>query len=323
MFSIFIVILFAKEGCMLETLLNTREVATYLQINEKQVYRLIRSGGIPCTRVTGKWLFPQSLVEEWVQRSARAKTLDTTRSLAVTERFGLDRGLLVAGSNYLLLDALLELARQRNPAYLFYATNLGSSGGLEALKQGKAHVALTHLRDPATGEYNIPFLSQYVPLDVVVAVTLWHRRVGLLQRPDGPGVESFADLRQRKVRFVNRQRGSGIRWLIEQRLQEAKVKTSQLKGYDTEVWTHWEVGRCILRHQADVGVAAESVARLFGLMFREMVEERFDLVVLKDHYFTKPVQALLEVLVSTELKTRVAALGGYDMRDSGKVAFSQ
>jgi excisionase family DNA binding protein len=308
---------------MPETLLNTREVAAYLHINEKQVYRLIREGGIPCTRVTGKWLFPQSLVEEWVQRSARAKTLGAARSLAVTERFGLDRGLLVAGSNDLLLDVLLELTRQHYPEYLLYATNLGSFGGLEALKQGKAHIALAHLRDPTTGEYNVPFLGQYVPLDAVVAVTLWHRRVGLLRRPDGPRVESFADLRQRRVRFINRQRGSGIRWLIDQRLQEAKVKASQLKGYDTEVWTHWEVGMNILRRQADVGVAAESVARLFGLMFREVVEERFDFVVLKDYYFTKPVQALLEILTSHELKTRATTLGGYDVRDTGKVAFPQ
>jgi putative molybdopterin biosynthesis protein len=218
---------------------------------------------------------------------------------------------------------LLEPARQRSPEYLISATNLGSFGGLEALKQGKAHVALAHLRDPATGEYNLPFLSQYVPLDAIVTITLWHRRVDLLQRSTGPQVESFADLRQRKVHFVNRQRGSGIRWLIDQRLQEAKVKTSQLKGYDTEVWTHWEVGMSILRHQADVGVAAESVAHLFGLMFREVVEERFDLVVLKDHYFTKLVQALLEVLASTEFKTRATALGGYDVRDTGKVVFPQ
>lgn len=306
---------------MSETLLNTREVAAYLQINEKQVYRLIRSGNIPCTRVTGKWLFPQSLVEEWVQRSAHTKTLGASRPLAVTERFGLDRGLLVAGSNDLLLDSLFEIARQRYPEYLIYTTTLGSFGGLEALKQGKAHVALAHLRDPKSGEYNIPFLSQYVPLDAVVAVTLWHRRVGLLHRPDGPAAESFADLRRRSLRFVNRQRGSGIRWLIDQQLQEAKVKTGQLKGYDTEVWTHWEVGLNILRHQADVGVAAESVARLLSLTFHEVVEERFDLLVSKEHYFTKPLQALLEIVTSSELKARAMALGGYDVRNTGKVAF--
>ena len=307
---------------MPETLLNTREVAAYLQINEKQVYRLIRDGGIPCTRATGKWLFPQSLVEEWVQRSARTRALHTTRSAAVTERFGLDRGLLVAGSNDPLLDSLFELARRRYPEYLVYVINLGSFGGLEALKQGKAHVALAHLRDPATGEYNTPFLGQYLAPDQVVAATLYHRRVGLLHRRDGPIVESFAALRNRKIRFVNRQRGSGIRWLVDQRLQEAKIRPAQLKGYDLELWTHWEIALAILRHQADVGVAAESVAHLFNLAFHEIVEERFDLVVLREHYFTKPVQALLDILTSSDLASRAAALRGYDLRDAGKIAFS-
>jgi len=306
---------------MPETLLNTREVAAYLQINEKQVYRLIRRGSIPCTRVTGKWLFPQTLVEEWVQRSARAKTLSASRPTAVTERFGSDRGLLVAGSNDLVLDSLFALFRQRHPEYLIYATNLGSFGGLEALRQGKAHVALAHLRNPQTGEYNISFLSQYFSLDTVVAVALWHRRVGLLQRPGQPAVQSFADLKRRGVRFVNRQRGSGIRLLIDQHLQEAKIKATQVKGYDAEVWTHWEVGTRVLRNQAEVGVAAESVARLLGLAFHEVVEERFDLIVLKDDYFAKPVQALLGVVTSSELKERALALGGYDLRDTGKVMF--
>jgi excisionase family DNA binding protein len=83
---------------MPETLFTTREVAEYLRINEKQVYRLIRNGSIPCTRVTGKWLFPKTLVEEWVQRSAHGRALKVVHSAAVTERFGPDRGLLVAGS---------------------------------------------------------------------------------------------------------------------------------------------------------------------------------------------------------------------------------
>src|SRR3989442_1680933 len=116
-------------------------------------------------------------------------------------------------------------------------------------------------------------------------------------------------------------RGSGIRWLIDQRLQEAKVKPNQLKGYDTEVWTHWKVGLNILRRQADAGVAAEAVARLFGLAFRAVVEERFDLLVLKEHYFTKPVQALLEALTSSDLNAHAGALGGYDVRNTGKVVF--
>ncbi|MGE0682943.1 MAG: substrate-binding domain-containing protein [Candidatus Binatia bacterium] len=306
---------------MPEILLNTREVAEYLHINEKQVYRLIRNGGIPCTRVTGKWLFPKSLIEEWVQQSARTQSLKMAKMLTITERFGLDHGLLVAGSNDLLFDVLLEETRQRYPEYLIYTTNLGSFGGLEALKQGKAHVALAHLREPVTGEYNAAFLRQYFPPDAVVAVTLWRRRVGFLQRPSESSLESFADLRQSKKRFINRQRGSGIRWLIEQTLQEAKIKPAQIKGYDVEAWTHWEVGLAVLRRQADVGVATESVARLLGLAFFQLVEERFDLVVPKDYYFTKPVQAMLEVLNSQTFKQRADALGGYAVRETGKLAF--
>ena len=306
---------------MPEKLLNTHEVASLLQVKEKQVYRLVRSGGIPCTRVTGKWLFPQSQVEEWVQRSARSKIADASRSLAVTERFGLDQGLLIAGSDDLLLGSLFELMRQQYPEYLVYVTNLGSFGGLEALRLGKAHLALCHLRDPTSGEYNIPFLPRYFSADAVVAVTLWHRKVGFLQRASGPKVESFVDLRRRGIHFVNRQRGSGVRWLIDHHLQDAKVPTAKLKGYDFEVWTHWEVGLAILHNRADVGVAVESVSRLFGLVFHEIIEERFDLLVSKDHYFTKPVQALLSALMSSELRARATTLGGYDVRETGKVAF--
>lgn len=306
---------------MPETLLNTREVAAYLQINEKQVYRLVRTGRIPCTRVTGKWLFPQTLVEQWIQRSAQTKNLGATRPMAVAERFGLDRGLLIAGSDDLLFGSLLELTRLRFPEYLVYTTNLGSFGGLEALKNGKAHIALAHLRDHTTGEYNTPFLVQQFAEGTVVAVTLWHRRVGLLSRPDGPSMTSFADFRKRKVDFVNRQRGSGIRWLIDQQIETNKLKVSQLKGYNTEVWTHWEVGLHILRRQADVGVATEAVARLLGLTFSPLVEERFDLVVLKDHYFTKPIQALLQMLTSEDLQQKALTLGGYDIREAGKVVY--
>jgi putative molybdopterin biosynthesis protein len=150
---------------------------------------------------------------------------------------------------------------------------------------------------------------------------LWHRRVGLLSRADSPPVTSFADFRRRKVHFINRQRGSGIRWLIDQQIEANKLKVSQLKGYDTEVWTHWEVGLQILRQQADVGVATEAVARLLGLAFSPLVEERFDLVVLKDHYFTKPIQALLQMLTSDDLQQKAVTLGGYDTREAGKVVF--
>jgi putative molybdopterin biosynthesis protein len=303
---------------MPETLLTTREVAAYLHINEKQVYRLIQNGDIPCTRVTGKWLFPQSLIEDWVKRSAQPQT---PAGPPDTTPFDIERGLLLAGSNDLLLDVLMELTSHCFPEQLFYTTNLGSFGGLKALKQAKAHVALAHLRDQLTGEYNVPFLSQSGQLDPV-AVTLWHRQIGLISRPGKQKIRSFADLPGKKTRFMNRQAGSGVRWLVDQQLQQLNVKPQSVTGYETEARTHWEVGLSVLHNRADVGVAVESVAHQLGLGFHEIVEERFDLLVSKDVYFTKSVQALLEVVSSSALKAQAAILGGYDLRDAGKVALA-
>ncbi len=303
---------------MPETLLTTREVAAYLHINDKQVYRLIRNGDIPCTRVTGKWLFPQSLVEDWVKRSAQQHT---TPQPYTTERVDLDQGLLIAGSNDMLLDSLLDLAGRRFPEYVWYTSNLGSFGGLSALKQARAHVALAHLRDQTTGEYNVPFVTQPDTPEALLVVTLWHRRLGLVSRPGDTQVQSLATMPQHSVRFVNRQPGSGVRWLIDQQLQQAQLEPQSIPGYETEAWTHWEVGLQILHQQADIGVATQSVAHQLGLSFSEIVEERFDLLVSKDVYFTKPVQVLLEVLSSSALKDRAATLGGYDVRETGKLAY--
>ena len=303
---------------MPETLLSTREVAAYLHINDKQVYRLIRNGTIPCTRVTGKWLFPQSLVEDWVKRSARAGGPKVASSEA--GQFEPERGLLIAGSNDLLLDTVIDLAGRRFPEHLFYTTNLGSFGGLEALKQSKTHVALAHLLDPETGEYNAPFVSQAGRPDLV-AVTLWHRRLGLIARPDSRPIRSLAELPRQKKRLVNRQAGSGVRWFLDQQLRQARIKPERIAGYDVEARTHWEVGLHVLQGRADVGLAVQSVAELLGLSFTEIVEERFDLLVSKELYFAKPVQALLDVVTSPELKERAASLGGYEVREAGKVAF--
>ncbi len=303
---------------MPETLLSTREVAAYLHINDKQVYRLIRNGTIPCTRVTGKWLFPQSLVEDWVKRSTQVREPGVASS--ETGQFEPERGLLIAGSNDLLLDTLIDLAGQRFPEHLFYTTNLGSFGGLEALKQSKTHVALAHLLDPETGEYNAPFASQAGQPDLV-AVTLWHRRLGLIARPDSRPIRSLAELPRQKKRLVNRQAGSGVRWFLDQQLRQARLKPEQIAGYDVEARTHWEVGLHVLQGRADVGLAVQSVAELLGLAFTEIVEERFDLLVSKELYFAKPVQALLDVVTSPELKERAASLGGYEVREAGKIAF--
>src|SRR3990172_11073776 len=146
-------------------LMNTKEVAAYLGIHEKQVYSLAKAGRIPCTRVTGKWLFPKGLIDQWIEESAR----NPLRTRKREER----AFLLAAGSDDPSLNVVRDLyAARRGPATFFVAT-VGSTAGLAALRGGVADLALAHLRDPQTGEYNLPYLESAVPSGAAVVVLFY------------------------------------------------------------------------------------------------------------------------------------------------------
>ena len=134
--------------------LNTKEVAKYIGINEKKVYFMAKAGKLPCTRVTGKWVFPKKLIDEWIEENSRG----VTSSKKAEQR----EVLLAAGSDDPSLGILRDLyAARKTSASLFFA-NSGSSGGLAAVRDGVADVALSHLLDPETGEYNLPFVRRMI-----------------------------------------------------------------------------------------------------------------------------------------------------------------
>jgi excisionase family DNA binding protein len=296
-------------------LLNTREVAEHLGINEKQVYALIKAKRIPATRITGKWMFPRRLLEDWIEADAR-RTLAGARER--TRR--LDRALLAAGSDDPVLTLLSGELRKGDPGVLLFLASTGSTEGLRALDRGDIDVAFSHLHDPATGEYNLPFLPELVSGRPVAAVNLFHREIGLVVPGDGTGrVRDVGDLRAPGVRLVNRQPGSGTRALLEQELAKAGVDAAAIEGWDREVSTHHEVALAVKSGEADVGVATLSVARLFGLQFVPLREERFDMVVDRAVFFERRFQALVDRLVSGPFRERACRIGGYDFRSCGSV----
>src|SRR3990172_1447458 len=157
--------------------LNTKEVAKYIGINEKKVYFMAKAGKLPCTRVTGKWVFPKKLIDEWIEENSRGVT---SSKKAEPREF-----LLAAGSDDPSLGILRDLyAARKTSASLFFA-NSGSSGGLAAVRDGVADVALSHLLDSETGEYNLPFVREMIPFGIAV-VPLFHRELGLLLGPGNP-----------------------------------------------------------------------------------------------------------------------------------------
>lgn len=295
-------------------LLNTKEVAKYLGINEKKVYYLAKTGKIPCTRVTGKWTFPKKLIDQWIEENSKGSP---GGKRAEQRQF-----LLAAGSDDPSLGILRDLyASRTTPASLFMAT-VGSSAGLKALQDGVADFALAHLLDPATGEYNLPFLRQMLPSGAAV-VALFHRELGLAVKSNNPlGIRTIADVARSGIRIINRQKGSGTRLYLDQELTRLGIDPKQIKGYDVSVTTHLEVGLKILRGDADVGLTTRAAARLLGLDFVPLTQERFDILMPKERFFSRGIQNLLEIVGSREFLSRVEAMGGYDTSQSGRIIAS-
>ncbi len=303
-------------------MMNTREVADYLGIHEKQVYALIKAGKIPCTRVTGKWVFPKHLIDEWIDSNAHESGPELIKGKN-KRREGMDSLLLAAGSNDPILDILLDNMQMDHPEFKIFSSSTGSTEGLRMLGDEIIDVAFCHLLDPQTGEYNIPYINSYIPDRKIAVIHLFYRDIGFVSAPGSAvTVKSFKDLVKDDVRFINRQAGSGTRVLLDYNLESKGVNSSDIKGYENEVTTHFEVGLSILSGQADTGIATVAVSKLFGLPFVPIKSESFDMVLLQSTFFDRGVQAFIEKLKSDEFRIKVKPLGDYDFTESGKIIHS-
>jgi putative molybdopterin biosynthesis protein len=301
---------------MTKEMLTTKEVAEYLSINEKQVYRLIKEKKIPATRITGKWLFPKGLIEEWVMKSAR-------ESVSIPDKqSSQENQVVIAGSNDLALELLAKNATIQHPRYTFSISNVGSLAGLIALQNGNCHIAASHLLDPETGEYNSSFIKKHFPEMKIVALNLAHREQGLIVKKGNPlGINTLKQLANKKVAYINRQEGSGTRVLLDYRLNENGIDTADIPGYSRIAYTHMEVALEIFSGSANAGLGIFAVARQLDLDFIPLATERFDLIIPAENYTSKAIKALRGVLGSDEFKSNMAQLGGYDTRDTGKIVY--
>jgi putative molybdopterin biosynthesis protein len=304
---------------MSDEMMNTKEAAKYLGIHEKQVYALIKSKRIPSTRVTGKWVFPKKLIDNWIDSSAKGGL-----EQAKQKSKRIEGALLASGSNDPILDMLHTYMRKSYPEFFIFSTNIGSTDGLKALNMGYTDIAWSHLLDPKSGEYNIPFLSNYLPNVKPVVVNLFHRDLGFVVAPKNPlRIRGFEDLAKKEVKLINRQKGSGTRVLLDHHLKRLRISTSNINGYEREVYTHFEVGLSVLSKEADVGIATIAISKLLGLSFIPITQERFDMILSKSTFFEKGIQAFIEVLNSQEFRNRIGKLGSYDFKNSGKILYSK
>jgi putative molybdopterin biosynthesis protein len=220
--------------------------------------------------------------------------------------------LLVTGSHDPALDVLGSLLRDRHPGLGLSSANVGSLAGLVALGRGECHAAGCHLLDPDTGEYNAPYVRRLLPDRPVVLFPLHFRQQGLMVAPGNPkGVRGIEDLARPDVTFVNRQRGSGTRVLLDWLLGQKGISPRQVRGYGREMFTHAQVAVAVQSGTADVGLGVLSAARALGLDFVAVAEEQYDLAFLPETMDDGRVRALLEVARSAEFSRALEFLGGY------------
>jgi putative molybdopterin biosynthesis protein len=304
---------------MSEEMMNTKEVAGYLGIHEKQVYGLIKTGRMPATRVTGKWIFPKKVIDAWIEANAKSG-LEKARQKSGR----IPDALLASGSNDPVLDILQTCLRKSHPEFFVFSSNTGSTEGLLALERGFTDIAWSHLLDPETGEYNIPYLERLVPSIKAVVVNLFTRELGFVVARKNPArIRDFKDLARKGVRFVNRQSGSGTRLLLDHHLGKAGISTKRVAGYENEVFTHIEVGLAVLSGSVDTGIATAAVSTLLGLDFIPVTRERFDMICDQSVFFQKGVQALMEVLNGKMFRKRVESLESYDFKGAGRILYAK
>ena len=227
----------------------------------------------------------------------------------------IERTIVATGSHDLVLDLAASALRERDPRLTLASSNVGSLGGLTALRDGLCHVAGSHLLDPESGEYTLPYVDRLLPGREVSVVRLVHREQGLIVAPGNPtGTTSIEDVAEQGLRYVNRQRGAGTRVLLDHELSRRGISAEAIAGYEREEHTHLAVAAAVAAGRADCGLGVLAAARAFGLDFVPVAQEPYDLVFEPDPILY-PLWTLLE---SDHFRRAVTDLGGYDTTEMGR-----
>jgi putative molybdopterin biosynthesis protein len=289
-------------------LFTTSEAAQYLRLKERKIYEMVAEGTIPCTKVTGRWLFPKAALDHWLATS-------------VQQPPGLSRpdpAPIVAGSH----DPLLEWALRESGSGLATLA-VGSEAGLQRFLAGEAVAAGMHLHalDDPEADANVAALEARGDIQDAVLIGFCRREQGFLVPSGNPmKIGTIEDAIERRARIAMRPKGAGAQLLLLALLGRAR---STLDALQTAPMcpTGPDIAQAIRAGRADTGIATRSVANAAGLDFVPIVWEPFDLLMRQRDYFRPPLQALMRFLRSDDLAARAREMGGFDLTTAGTVRF--
>jgi putative molybdopterin biosynthesis protein len=226
---------------------------------------------------------------------------------------------VMVGSHDLTLDLLANLLGKCHPPIFLSSHSVGSLGGILAIKNGNCHMAGSHLLDPETGEYNFPYIHTYLNGIEVKVIHLVFREQGLFaQRGNPREVKGLDDLLRKDITFINRQKGSGTRILLDHTLKTLSLNPGQIRGYEKEEFTHLAVASAIASGVADTGLGILPAAKAMNLDFVPIAKERYDVIIPWIYFADEKVQKVIETIRSDEFKRMVFQMGGYDVSRTGE-----
>jgi len=294
----------------MKDLMTTKEVADYLRLKERKVYDLVAEGEIPCTRVTGKWLFPKHLIDIWLARSSTFPKIAASHATPPPP--------VIVGSH----DPLLEWAVRTSGCELALMAG-GSLDGVQRFARGEAVACGMHVLDLTDGGYNVgPASEATVGLDCVLMEWAW-REQGLILAAGNPmRVRSLGEADAAGARFVIREIGAGSRVLFQYLVSEAGLDFAELDIADVEARSETDVGLAIVEGRADAGLGIRAAAHQYGLDFVPLHRERYDLMIRRRDFFQPPLRRLMAFCESPEFSARAAEMAGYDLAGFGTVHFN-
>ncbi|MBT3176892.1 MAG: molybdopterin biosynthesis protein [Desulfobacula sp.] len=235
----------------------------------------------------------------------------------------IENTIVITGSHDNTLDILADQIKEVSCDISVSSSHVGSMGGLMAIKKGACHMAGAHLLDPEDGSYNISYIKKYLPNQKVWIINLVMRDQGLIVAKTNPkNIQSIQDLKDKGLKFINRQPGSGTRILFDYKLKSLGLSIHDIQGYENDEYTHMSVAVSVLSGRVDAGLGIHAAARALDLDFIPIVTEEYDLIIPDRFYKTPKIQTLLKIIQTEKFKDRIQSLGGYGTQKTGKIIYS-
>ncbi|MBP2240400.1 putative molybdopterin biosynthesis protein [Cytobacillus eiseniae] len=292
------------------------EIAKMFKISKNTVYELIKRGELHAFKVGNKMRIEESEVTRFKEGSKPSQAPYSGNNAHQSQI------LHIAGSHDFLIEQLIKYITGQANDISIQPTYVGSLEGLMMLYKGSCDVAAMHLLDPTSKEYNLPFIKQLFVHEKISVIRLAEREQGLITAKGNPKqIFSIKDLARKDIRFVNRQKGAGTRFLLDSLLAENKIDPSDILGYEVEEWNHLSTASYISGGIADVTFGIRSAATKLGLDFIPIEKEKFDLIFKWTSKNEKAIEFLIDILQVTDFRNSINQSEGYDASELGRVMF--